>query len=157
MAGQYITRVKRSSPGPDTPFGLAVYFKGSAEEKGFIWGSSNFGALTQWFRTALAAGMSPDEVRRLIDLFFLHPESIRSAGQPAWRVFLGQREALAKQAGVTSHHRQVRRAPAATTEEDMAEEKRRILEGLYLPEDHVPMTQEEMEADRARIMAWWTD
>jgi hypothetical protein len=150
IRGEFIERKRRAPASPNSPQGLATYFQESAREKGFVWGETNQRALWHWFKTALEAGMSADDVRKLINVFFLHPEAIRGAGKSPWRQFLNQREALAKQAGVRSHQH-VPTRPAATTPDEMEAERRRILGDLLEPQEE--MTAEEMAADRARIMA----
>lgn len=103
IQGRYITRAKKRSPGPDSAFGLAAYFAECATEAGLGWGGTNRAALMKWFGAGRRAGVSAEEFRRIIDLFWLHPEAVRGSGRPAWVTFLAQREALFKQAQITSH------------------------------------------------------
>jgi hypothetical protein len=150
--GRDIVKRKRSRlTDPDSPVGLAKYFGEVAVEKGFTWGETNVSALAHWFKTAKEAGMSPEEVRKLIRLFWMKPEVIRGAGKPPWRLFLNQREALAKQAGVHSHHRVIQQ-PVAESDDDM---KARYLAYWTTPEPD--QTPEEIAAEKARYLSHWID
>lgn len=146
LRGRDITKKPGRTQDPDTPFGLASYFRSLARENGFVWpGEVNAQALMRRFKEAKEAGFSAEDLRKIMRLFWQQPENIRGLGKPAWRVFLNRFAALTDQAGVRAHR-------AAVTSREKTKE-----EYLAWWASEPEQTPEEKDAEKARYLSWWRD
>lgn len=105
LPGSRIRRKAGAPRHPDSPWGLCHYFHDALVNAGVGgWIATAPKSLLKGFSEMKKAGTSPVEIRKMIDIFAMHPEQIRNSKVLPAQLFLYRRRHLETRAALAVQH-----------------------------------------------------